>query len=202
MALDSGKHHRRSVRLKNYDYSQVGAYFVTITVHQRISLFGEITNGKISLNAYGKIVQSCWEQIPNHFKLVESIAYVVMPNHIHGIIIITDRIGAQHSGVGNIVRARHAVPLRNKFETFAQPVTGSLPTIIRSFKSAVTKRINLLRDTPAATVWQRNYYEHVIRSYAELNRIKEYINNNPAKWAFDKENPDNSGQSDHQTTAK
>ena len=193
MKFDPEAHHRRSVRLKNYDYSQPGAYFVTITTHQRTLLFGKITGETMSLNQYGKIVQSCWEQIPRHFMRVQPVAFIVMPNHVHGIIIILDL---------HAVGAQHAVPLRHgpqtRIEAFAQPVPGSLPTIIRSFKSAATKRINLLRDTPAAPVWQRNYYEHVIRSDAELNQIKEYVKSNSAKWALDHENPDNCGQLDLQ----
>ena len=97
MKFNPEAHHRRSIRLKNYDYSQPGAYSVTITTHRRILLFGEITDGLMLPNQYGKIVQSCWEQIPQHFMRVQPVAFIVMPNHVHGIIIISDlSVGARH----------------------------------------------------------------------------------------------------------
>jgi REP element-mobilizing transposase RayT len=130
----------------------------------------------MQLNDAGRVVAECWLGIPDHFSGVELDADVVMPNHFHGIII---------------VGARHAVPLpiTSPPERFGKPVTGSIPTILRSFKSAVTKGINELYGTPGATIWQRNYYEHIIRHDESLNRIRQYINDNPLQWALDRENP-------------
>lgn len=179
---NSQRRHRRSIRLRGYDYSQAGAYFVTVCAHDRMCLFGEIADGKMRLNEAGRIVQQCWDQIPEHFHHVELGEFIVMPNHVHGIIVIaeTPNVGARHAV------PLHAVPLPEKF---CKPVPGSIPTIVRSFKSAVTKRINELRDTPGASVWQRNYYEHVIREGESLHRIREYIANNPTQWELDRENP-------------
>jgi putative transposase len=180
MRFDPEKHHRRSIRLKGYDYRRQGAYFVTICTHDRLCLFGEVVGGEMRLNEYGRIALGCWKEIPLHFPQAELDAFVVMPNHVHGIIVLT-------------VGARHAVPLQNgiseKTEQFGKPVAGSIPTIIRSFKSATTRHINALRGTPGSPVWQRNYYEHIIRNEESLNRIREYIKTNPLRWAMDSENP-------------
>ena len=173
---NSQRRHRRSIRLLGYDYSQAGAYFVTVCAHDRMCLFGEIADGKMRLNEAGRIVQQCWNQIPEHFPHVELGEFIVMPNHVHGIVVI-----AETPNVG----ARHAVPLPEKF---CKPVPGSIPTIVRSFKSAVTKRINEMRGTPGVPVWQRNYYEHVIRNDESLHCIREYIINNPLQWDMDREN--------------
>jgi putative transposase len=183
MNYDPERHHRRSIRLLGWDYASAGAYFVTICTRERLCLFGEVVDGRMQMNEYGQIAWVCWEEIPLHFPQAELDAFVVMPNHVHGIIILATPVGA-----------RHAVPLQNgisgKPERFGKPVPGSIPTIIRSFKSAVTKRINALRDAPAAPVWQRNYYEHIIRNERELGHIREYILSNPANWGTDENNPD------------
>ncbi len=179
MTYDPDKHHRRSIRLKGYDYTHVGAYFVTLCTQNHECLFGEVVDGEMQLNAYGRIVQACWDEIPIHFPNVELDAFVIMPNHIHGIIVLAER--------PNIVGARHAVPLRN-VERFGDPIQGSMPTIIRSFKSAATKRINEMRSAPGTPVWQRNYYEHIIRDEETLNLIRQYIVDNPLNWALDREN--------------
>ncbi len=171
---------RRSIRLHGYDYRQAGAYFVTICTHDRMCLFGQVVGGEMRLNARGRIVEQCWLEIPRHFPHVALDVFVVMPNHVHSIIILND-VGTRPVG------ARHAVPLQR--ERFGKPVTGSIPTIIRSFKSAATKQINIVRRLPDAPVWQRNYYEHVIRNDEPLNHIREYIITNPLRWALDPENP-------------
>jgi REP element-mobilizing transposase RayT len=174
-------HRRRSIRLKGYDYTRAGAYFVTICTKDRTCLFGDVADGVMRLNQMGHIVRQCWLAIPEHFPHVLLDEFVVMPNHVHGIIVIM----ATH-----IVGARHAVPQQfGKPEQFAKPVPGSIPTIVRSFKSAATKRINHHRGTPGAPVWQRDYFEHIIRNDESLNRIREYILNNPLQWALDRENP-------------
>lgn len=173
MNFDPQKHHRRSIRLKEYDYAQPGGYFVTIVTYQRDLLFGEIVDDEMALNDFGKIANECWREIPEHFPNVELGAYVVMPNHVHGIITITD-------GRGTIYRA----PTQEQFQ---KPVTGSLPTIIRTYKSAVTRLIG--REHNATGIWQRNYYEHIIRNHEDWDRIHRYIEANPSLWAEDEENP-------------
>jgi len=176
MKYDPKKHHRRSIRLKGYDYSQPGAYFITLVTQDRACLFGEVVDGEMRLNAWGKIARQCWFDIPVHFPHAALDAFVVMPNHIHGVIIIVGDRGTA---------CRAPTP-----EQFGKPVAGSIPTIIRSYKSAVAKRINEHRGTPGAPVWQRNYFEHIIRNSDELHRIREYITNNPLQWALDRENLD------------
>lgn len=144
----------------------------------------------MALNELGRVVMECWYTLPKHFENVELNAFVVMPNHIHGIVVITDNVGARHavpeSRGDNDPRARHAVPLHPN--EFAKPTHGSLSAIVRSFKSATTKRINQLCDAPTNPVWQRNYYEYVIRNEQSLAEIREYIYNNPSNWLNDKEN--------------
>ncbi|HHT9147043.1 MAG TPA: transposase [Candidatus Wunengus sp. YC61] len=143
------------------------------------------------MNKYGDILHSCWHEIPHHFPDVKHRPFVVMPNHVHGIIIISKRLPPSIP----YVETRHAVSetniSQNTNEEFKKPVPNSLPTIIRSFKSAVTKRLNELGENLPATVWQRNYYEHVIRDKKELNQKIQYINSNPIKWEMDEANPIN-----------
>lgn len=174
MPYNPDLYHRRSVRLKSYDYSQQGAYYVTICTFQRICLFGEIENSETRLNQIGLIVQREWlrsAQIRSNLSLDE---FIIMPNHLHGIIMI------ESDGVS---------PTTPRKPGLVRPA-NSLSTIIWGFKSTVTKQVNWLRNSPDAPVWQRNYYEHVIRDEKDLERIREYIANNPARWAEDQENPD------------
>ncbi len=184
MKFDPQKHRRRSIRLPNYDYTQPGGYFVTIVTYHRDLLFGEIMNEEMQLNDHGKILDECWRTILDHFHNVELGAYVVMPNHIHGIIVIKESITTINSPL--TVGARHVSPL-------PQPSNprgfkrGSVGTIVGSFKSAVSKRIG--REHNAVGIWQRNYYEHVIRNHEDWDRIHRYIESNPSLWAEDEENP-------------
>lgn len=178
----AGRPNRRSIRLKGYDYAQAGAYFVTICAHDRECLFGKVVDGTMRLNELGEIVRNAWLQSAEirHEIVLHADEMVVMPNHIHGIVwIVDDPVGATGS-----------VPLPSN-----GPTPRSLASFVAGFKSAATKRINERRGTPGAPVWQRNYYEHIIRSDALLARIREYIVNNPLQWALDRENPANhSGQ--------
>jgi len=164
---------RRTIRLQRYDYSRVGVYFVTVCTFRRVPLFGEIDDGKMLLSGLGDVARSCWEKIPDHFPQAKLDAYVVMPNHVHGIIVIVD-----NPVTGTACRAPTC-------EHYGAPTVGTIPTIIRSFKSAVTKGINEPRSEPRSRVWQRNYYEHIIRDEASLNRICEYIVMNPLSWGAD-----------------
>ena len=170
---------RHSIRLKHYDYAQDGAYFVTICTHQRAALFGDVTDGEMTLNTLGCVADDCWWAIPAHFSGVELDAFVVMPNHVHGIVIINRWEIARP----NAVEATHASPLQP--EPAHGPKQASLAAIIGSYKSAVTRQTNRIRQRPGAPVWQRNYYEHIIRTDRALNAICKYILYNPARWADD-----------------
>ena len=164
---------RRSIRLQNYDYSLTGAYFITMLTQDRKCLFGDIVDGEICLNDWGQTAQDEWEKSAQIRKEIELDAFVVMPNHIHGVIVITDGTG----------RATGRSPLQSG------PSRRSLSTLVGGFKAVVTKRINGARDIPGTAVWQRNYFEHVIRNEDSLSRIRRYILDNPARWEFDRENP-------------
>jgi REP element-mobilizing transposase RayT len=140
-------------------------------------VFGDVVDEEMRLNASGEIVRQEWLRSAWLRCNVEPDAFVVMPNHIHAVVLISDE------GRGTARRAPTV-------ERFGKPVPGSIPTVIRAFKSAVTKRVNEMRGTPGAAVWQRNYYEHVIRSEEEFNKIRRYIADNPLQWAWDRENPE------------
>jgi REP element-mobilizing transposase RayT len=161
-------HHRRSIRLRGYDYSQEGAYFLTICVQNRECLFGEIQDDLVNLNGYGNIVDQGWHQLPIRFNHVEIDESVIMPNHFHGIVVI-------HANTGG------GTPSQQD-----RPVLGE---IVAYFKYQTTKRVNQLRNTPGQKVWQRNYYEHIIRSEASLDRLRHYIRHNPQQWAVDQLHP-------------
>ena len=180
MRFDLDRHHRRSIRLKHYNYAQTGAYFITVCTHERECVFGNVSDGEVQLNKYGEIVTACWEEIPNHFMGTELDAFVVMPNHIHGVVVI-----ANGEKQPSKTRATHASPLQKP----CGPQRKSLGAIIGSFKSASTKRVNEMRQAPGMPLWQRDYHEHVIRDENEWNRIREYIAANPARWAEDVNNP-------------
>ncbi len=180
-----------SSRLKGHDYTQPGAYFVTICTYERMCFFGEIKEGRMFLNKYGSIVHSCWQEIPHHFHDVKPSPFVVMPNHVHGIISISKPLPSSVLCVETYRLIGTVSGIQNTNEEFQKPVPNSLPTIIRSFKSAVTKRLNELGENLPVTVWQRNYYEHVIRNEKELNQTTQYINSNPVTWETDENHPIN-----------
>lgn len=182
MAHNPDKHQRRSIRLKDYDYSQAGAYFVTICTHNKECVLGNVVDGEMMLNEYGHAIEEEWMRTTDVRNNVALDVFVVMPNHFHGILAIVEDCRGT---------ARCAPTVGNR--QFGKMTSASLPAIIRSFKSAVTKRINELRGTPYTPIWQRNYYEHVIRDEDDLNEIREYIVNNPLKWDLDSENPQNTG---------
>jgi putative transposase len=173
MRHDAIKHHRRSTRLQHFDYSQAGAYFVTVVTYERTSLFGNIVNGEMWLSDVGRLVQSVWYDLPMHYQRVGCDAFVIMPNHIHGVIVLTDV----------------AVGAGLKPAPTSRPMRHGLSEIVRGLKTFSARRINKIRNTPGASVWQRNYFEHVVRSEAELSRIREYVVNNPLQWELDIENP-------------
>ena len=187
---NSLKYRRKSTRLKDYDYSQHGCYFVTVTVKNPDCVFGKIVNAKAVLNNAGKVVQRCWLDIPNYFSNSQLDEFIIMPNHVHGIIIIMHKNDTRvHEGVQDVEPLRInsqsiGHPGKNKYQKI---IPGSIGSIIRGFKIGVTKWYR--RNTDIHTVWQRNFYEHIIRNEDDLNRIREYIINNPLKWKLDNENP-------------
>ena len=175
MKYDPARHHRRSIRLRGYDYSQAGAYFVTVCVQGREPLFGDVVDGEMRLNNAGQMVAQCWHELPAHFPHLELDEFVVMPNHMHGIIIVGAPFMAPY-GPGAVNQG-----------AINRAPTG-LGEIVRSFKALAARRIRQAGVT--AFAWQRNYYEHIIRDEEPLNRIREYIVNNPLQWALERENPD------------
>ncbi len=185
MTFNPEQHHRRSIRLQDYDYSQNGAYFITLCAHNRECLFGEVVDGEMKLSALGQIVRDEWAKTSVIRTEIELDEFVVMPNHFHAIVLI---IKSDEQSRGNPVGAHGRAPL--PAPTLSRP-PKSLGALVAGFKSAATKHINELRDTPGAPVWQRNYYEHVIRNKSALNDIRSYIQTNPARWADDQENPAN-----------
>ncbi|RMF82454.1 MAG: transposase [Chloroflexi bacterium] len=178
------KHHRRSIRLPDYDYRNDGAYFVTIVTKDRTCLFGDVVNDAMRLNVLGIFVAEEWLRTAIVRPYVELDAFIIMPNHLHGIIILHDVPKRESVGATRRVAPTTETPHKPK-----GPASGSIGAIIGQFKSAATKRINAHRDTPGAALWQRNYYEHIIRDLDDLNRIRAYIAANPAQWAVDRENP-------------
>jgi len=238
-------HHRRSIRLKGYDYSQAGWYFVTICCHGRACLFGDVINNKMVLNEYGQIANNEWMKTPDIRPNVELGEFIIMPNHVHGIIRLLCR-GELHSPLHNGVSTNNNIelhsplhngvstnnnielhsplhngvstnnnielhsplhngvstnnnielhsPLHNGVSTnnningeCDSPLQGpsnTIGAIIRGYKSSVTKQLNLLNI--GCAVWQRNYYEHIIRNEQSYQNISKYIINNPAKWSEDK----------------
>jgi putative transposase len=179
---------RRSFRLKEFDYTSSGAYFVPICTRGREMLFGEVVGDVVRLSDWGEIAANQWKRLPYRFPYLDLDVFVIMPNHLHGIIVLLDG-----RGTGDGERVPHdqaVVPRAPTIERFGKPVQGSIPTIIRSYKSSVTQRIKGMRGGNQVTVWQRNYYERVIRDEDELNRSREYILDNPRRWAEDRENPD------------
>ncbi len=255
MPYDANIHHRRSIRLPGYDYTQEGAYFVTMVTAHRECLFGEVVEAAVRLSPLGMVAAACWQAIPQHFPGVELDVWVIMPNHVHGIIVLPGSavvggasvadaagpgsvsagarlgVGAQHAAplpgiasppgvatptpdssapgapppgvaapppatvgapVGaHRVGAQHAAPLPGIAPAPDVPrvAPGSLGAIVRSFKSAVTKQAREMAWMPGVPLWQRNYYEHIVRNERELERLRRYIDENPERWELDLENP-------------
>jgi putative transposase len=170
---------RRSVRIKTFDYAQPAAYFITICAHANRTIFGEIVSEKMRLNATGRIVEESWRGLPCHFSNIRLAAHVVMPNHLHGIVSIHDRVcqaSADALVSSMVIRKSGAL------------APGSIPTIIRSFKSAVTKMARVMLRKSAFQVWQRGYYERIIRNQDDFEDTCRYIRLNPTRWEFDEEN--------------
>lgn len=178
MKFNPGIHRRRSVRLKGWDYASRGAYFVTVCAHGRECAFGEVRSGRVALNEAGRVVESAWNDLPRHYPRAGLDAFVVMPNHVHGILVIGkgSYVGADFKSAPTDMKPMRRHPLSE---------------IVRAFKAFSTRRINLLRQTPGHPLWQRNYYEHIIRGEDELNPAREYVLHNPLEWAEDENHPQN-----------
>jgi REP element-mobilizing transposase RayT len=232
MRHDSQQHHRRSIRLRGYDYTQAAAYFVTVCVQDRECLFGQIVDEEMRLTEAGQMVQSVWDALPQNYPGVDVDEFVVMPNHIHGIIVLTgDDVGADdmtavvgatprgcpddatghtvdrqahRSGDGQAQGPAPTDGVDDMTDVGATPrgcpddadhAAGlSLPDVVHRFKSFTTAQyrhgVKHHGWIPfPGRLWQRNYYEHVVRNHDELRRIRQYIEDNPAKWALDPENP-------------
>jgi putative transposase len=185
-------HHRHSIRLREYDYSEAGAYFVTVCTQNRECLFGEMVDSKVILNDARRMVESIWNELHQHYKGVETDEFVVMPNHFHGIIVLENYEIVNNVGARFIAPKTRSIidPDINIGERPQKGVINYAPTlgqIIRYFKG---KASFVGRKELPHFQWQRNYYEHIIRDENELNRLREYMINNPAQWSFDNENPD------------
>ena len=213
--FDPRKHHRRSIRLKGYDYASEGAYYVTIVMYERECLFGEILDNEMYLSTYGEVVQKWWDEIPIHFPSVDLAAFVVMPNHIHGIIVITvERRGEVLSPRNDPNQNDQQITDNNDspYQTdefmeiglknlggMTPPLSKAMPArnptlgqIVAYFKYQSTKEMNKIEDVQTITkFWQRNYYEHIIRNENELKQKTDYILDNPTRWDLDNENPIN-----------
>ncbi|MCC6627190.1 MAG: transposase [Chloroflexi bacterium] len=226
MRYDPDRHHRRSIRLKGYDYRQAGAYFVTIVTQDRACLFGEAIDGGMQLNDAGRMVEITWTELPGRFPGLDLDAFVVMPNHVHAIMVVASPAFVGTPLVGVLpVNAQSPTPERaaatgsaddgptdaggtdaggtdGRTPTRGVPTSGSgvgrgaptLGDIVGAYKSLVT--LHYTRGVKAngwpefrGRVWQLNYYEHIIRDEPELDRIRRYIDENPARWAEDDENP-------------
>lgn len=164
---------RKNLRIEAYDYSEAGAYFITAVTEGRVEALGQIHDGEMWLSRFGELVESCWRDLVNHYAHLDLDEFAVMPNHIHGVLWLRDagRAGSKPAPTNNN-QNRHG-----------------LSEIVRAFKTFSARRINELRGTPGTPVWQRNYYERIVRNELELNAIREYIQTNPLRWHLDKENP-------------
>lgn len=181
-------HHRKSIRLKGYDYAQEGLYFITICCQDRVHLFGEIMNGNMILNECGGIADKYWMEIPEHFPNVELHEYIIMPNHVHGIIEIKfkSNVPSVIPSVATVasVGANNHSPLRTLQRSLPRSPSKTIGSIVRGFKIGVTKWIR--QNTNVYDVWQRNYYDNIIRDEQSYQRISDYIRNNPKNWKEDK----------------
>ena len=200
--LFSERYRIKTARLPNWNYAKPGYYFITICTQFKKPHFGYINNGRMILSANGKIADDCWRKIPCHFNNMELDAFVVMPNHVHGIV----RIIEKHSNNGIVVETCHCMSLRNTQHAtiqnaihgisrntqygpvqntpnkFSQPISGSIPMIINHYKGACTRTINKTINNPYFFHWQSRYHDHIIKNHHELNIIRAYIINNPRKW--------------------
>ncbi len=198
MPFNPETHHRRSIRLRDYDYSQNGAYFVTVCVNKKLELFGNIVDSGMVLNRAGKMTGEIWEKLPEKFDGVFLDEYCVMPNHFHGILVIDANPGNKFKNMGENMGENMVSPLQEMqsnvgVDPCINPIQG-LPRFISWFKRISTNRYihgveNDGWEPFYQKLWQRNYYEHVIRNESELESIRRYISENPVDWKNDENNP-------------
>ena len=182
--MRSGWPRRRSPRLRGYDYAAPGAYFITVCAHNRELLFGRIATDRMAMYRLGEAVAACWANLPKHFEHAVLDAFVVMPNHVHGIVILSDAaIGASDAPttVGAGFKPARQAPARRH----------GLSEIVRGFKTFSARRVNEIRGSSRTPVWQRGFYDRVIRREEELLQVREYIVNNTRRWAGDADDPGN-----------
>ncbi|MFK5925447.1 MAG: transposase [Desulfuromusa sp.] len=193
MKFDPDIHQRRSIRLSGYDYTSAGFYFITVCVGHRECLLGEIVDGEVVLNAAGRMVERIWQELPDNYPGIGVDIHVVMPNHFHGIIIL-------HPPVSCVGAGPRACPDSHGSQGEGHPQGGaptlSLPDVVHRFKSMTTARyrqgVNHHNWPPfPGKLWQRNYYDRIIRNENELHNIRQYIYDNPMQWETDEENPAN-----------
>ena len=177
MDYDSALPRRRSLRLQGYDYAKAGAYFVTVATENRLCLFGEVDGGEMRLNETGRLVDEAWQWLETRYPLVALDEYVVMPNHLHGVLAITDEDGRAGASRRAPTGERSGAGRKD------------LGSLIGAFKTVATKRVNLARGAPGRRLWQRNFYERIVRSEEDMDRIRAYVRDNPLRWELDAENP-------------
>jgi putative transposase len=161
---------RRSIRLRDFDYRSTAAYFVTIVSHGRNAIFGHVGDGTVALTPLGRTIAGCWQAIPAHFPHASLDEVILMPNHLHGIVLLAGVDGGAATG--------------------ARMASGSLGAVVRSFKAASTRQAKVVNLSLGGPLWQRGYYERVIRNDRELDALRAYVRENPLKWGQDAENPE------------
>ncbi len=181
-----GDKRRRSIRLRGADYTEAGGYFVTICAADRRSIFGRVTEGRVVLTPLGEICRQCVFSIRDHFAHAKVAEFVIMPNHLHAIFVL--QVGARYIVPGD--RGTRAL------ERFQRPVTGSVPTIVRTLKAAITRRAARELQWTNGEIWQRNYYERVLRDGREFAEASRYVLENPVRWDRDRENLQSKQNSD------
>jgi putative transposase len=196
MTFDPEIHHRRSIRLRGYDYSQPGGYYVTLCAQGKKHLFGRIVEGEMQRNELGDYIARCWQWLARQYPYVELDEWVVMPNHLHGIIVITGTgvsgsalaVPNGRSGGGSPTAPTVQNGKSGGGSRTAPTKCKPLGRLVGAFKTVSAHHFNEVHGTPSSQLWQRDFYEHVIRNEDELNKIREYIRTNPLRWDSDPEN--------------
>jgi putative transposase len=203
--LYKNKYRVESTRLKHWDYSSKGRYFITICTHHREHMFGAIVNGQMQLNENGNIVHQCWFDLPNHYPHIILDAFVIMPNHIHGIMgiddcmvetgfkpVSTDVANNNVMGIDDCMVETGFKPVStdvaNNNEIIASPISvkpHGVSEFVRALKTFSSRKMNEMNHTPGLTRWQSRFHDHIIRNERELQRIQQYIHNNPLTWDND-----------------
>lgn len=194
-AYNPAIHHRRSIRLKGYDYAQEGLYFITICVQNREHIFGEVVDGEMILNEFGQIANDEWVKLSDRFPNFELDVFQIMPNHMHGIIFLNDKlVGAGFTPAPNNGNTQNNVNAQNNWQRndnirSTERIAPSVSDIVGAYKSLVTNdclKIFKSKNKTMGKLWQRNYYENIIRNQLSYERISDYIRNNPKKWSEDR----------------